>query len=46
MIIGQMNERIEQLSKIIDKHEYQLNTQVNGAIKPEELSKSIIHQIR
>lgn len=33
--IGQMNERIEQLSKIIDRHEYQLNSQANGNIKSE-----------
>jgi protein associated with RNAse G/E len=43
-MLGEIGEKVDKLTKIVDKHEYQINNQTIN--KADEITKIVLNQVR
>lgn len=46
MAVRQLNEKMDRIMKVVDQHDCQLRSQANSLPKADELTKSILSQVR
>jgi hypothetical protein len=44
LMLGEMGEKVDKLTKIVDKHEYQINNQTIN--KADDITKIVLNQVR
>ena len=44
--LAEINEKVDQLSRVAERHEFQINSQMSNVGKTDELAKAVLNQIR